>query len=223
MITGQEKADTGSFTVGPTVKLGYIDQSRESLDANKTVWEEISGGNDIDLLGKREVSSRAYCAVSTSRDRTSRRRSASSPAASATVHLAKMLKTGANVLLLDEPTNDLDVDTLRALEEALGRLRRLRRDHQPRPLVPRPHRYPHAGLRGRQPGGVVRGQLPGLRGRPAGLGAEADQPHRIKHSRWCGLEPSEIRVAARIAAALELCKVSLEQRPGRPVAALSRV
>ena len=105
---------------------------------------------------------------STSRAPTSRSGWATSRAASATaLHLATMLKSGGNLLLLDEPTNDLDVDTLRALEDALLAFAGLRRGHQPRPLVPRPDRHPHARLRGREPGGLVRGQLRGLRGRPA--------------------------------------------------------
>ena len=100
------------------------------------------------------------------------------------VHLAKLLRSGGNLLLLDEPTNDLDVDTLRALEEALLEFRRLRRGHQPRSLVPGPHRHPHPGVRGRQQGGLVRGQLPGLRGRrKRRLGKDADQPHRIKYKK----------------------------------------
>jgi ATPase subunit of ABC transporter with duplicated ATPase domains len=120
MITGQDKPDSGTIKIGESVTLGYVDQSRDSLDDKKNVWEEISGGNDILYLGKREINSRAYCSPSTSRAATSRRRSASlSGGERNRVHLAKMLKAGSNVLLLDEPTNDLDVDTLRALEEAL--------------------------------------------------------------------------------------------------------
>jgi ATP-binding cassette ChvD family protein len=120
MITGQEKAEAGSFTVGPTVKLGYVDQSRDSLDANKTVWEEISGGNDLIMLGKREVSSRAYCGGFNFKGGDQQKKVGQlSGGERNRVHLAKMLRTEANVLLLDEPTNDLDVDTLRALEEAL--------------------------------------------------------------------------------------------------------
>ena len=120
MITGQEKPDDGTITIGESVQLGYVDQSRDALDGKKTVWEEISGGNEVIYLGKREINSRAYCSPSTSRAPTSKRRSGSlSGGERNRVHLAKMLKSGANVLLLDEPTNDLDVETLRALEEAL--------------------------------------------------------------------------------------------------------
>ena len=120
MITGQEKPDSGSFSVGPTVKLGYVDQSRETLDSNKTVWEELSGGLDIIKLGNREVSSRAYCGSFNFKGADQQKKVGQlSGGERNRVNLAKMLKSGANVLLLDEPTNDLDVDTLRALEEAL--------------------------------------------------------------------------------------------------------
>ncbi|MBL6614130.1 MAG: energy-dependent translational throttle protein EttA [Reyranella sp.] len=120
MITGQEKPDSGSFSVGPTVKLGYVDQSRETLDPNKSVWEELSGGLDIIKLGNREVSSRAYCGSFNFKGADQQKKVGQlSGGERNRVNLAKMLKSGANVLLLDEPTNDLDVDTLRALEEAL--------------------------------------------------------------------------------------------------------
>jgi len=120
MISGQEQADSGTFKVGATVKLGYVDQSRDSLDANKTIWEEISGGNDTIELGKREMNSRAYVArFNFSGTDQQKKVGMLSGGERNRVHLAKMLKEGANVLLLDEPTNDLDVNTLRALEAAL--------------------------------------------------------------------------------------------------------
>ena len=120
MITGQDKPDSGTFSVGPTVKLGYVDQSRETLDPNKTVWEELSGGLDIIKLGNREISSRAYCGSFNFKGADQQKKVGQlSGGERNRVNLAKMLKSGANVLLLDEPTNDLDVDTLRALEEAL--------------------------------------------------------------------------------------------------------
>ena len=120
MITGQEKPDAGTITVGETVHLGYVDQSRDALDGNKTVWEEISGGNELILLGKKEVNSRGYCSSFNFKGADQQKKvGALSGGERNRVHLAKMLKSGANVLLLDEPTNDLDVDTLRALEEAL--------------------------------------------------------------------------------------------------------
>jgi energy-dependent translational throttle protein EttA len=120
MITAQDKADKGTITIGDSVKLGYVDQSRDTLDGSKTVWEEISGGLDQLQLGKREVNSRAYCAAFNFKGGDQQKKvGALSGGERNRVHLAKMLKSGANVLLLDEPTNDLDVDTLRALEEAL--------------------------------------------------------------------------------------------------------
>jgi ATP-binding cassette ChvD family protein len=120
MITAQEKADKGTIKVGESVKLGYVDQSRDTLDGKKTVWEEISGGLDQLQLGKREVNSRAYCSAFNFRGADQQKKVGSlSGGERNRVHLAKMLKSGANLLLLDEPTNDLDVDTLRALEEAL--------------------------------------------------------------------------------------------------------
>ncbi len=119
MITGSEKPDSGSIKIGETVKLGYIDQNRP-LDNNKTIWEEISGGDDVIMLGNREVNSRAYVArFNFSGSDQQKKVSMLSGGERNRVHLAKMLKEGANVLLLDEPTNDLDVNTLRALEEAL--------------------------------------------------------------------------------------------------------
>jgi ATP-binding cassette ChvD family protein len=120
MITGQEKPDQGTIATGESVHLGYVDQSRDSLDGSKTVWEEISGGNELILLGKREVNSRGYCSSFNFKGADQQKKVGSlSGGERNRVHLAKMLKSGANVLLLDEPTNDLDVDTLRALEEAL--------------------------------------------------------------------------------------------------------
>lgn len=120
LITEQETPDAGDFKVGNTVKLGYVDQSRDSLNADKTIWEEISDGLDLVLLGKREVNSRAYVSrFNFSGTDQQKRVGQLSGGERNRVHLAKMLKSGANVLLLDEPTNDLDVNTMRALEEAL--------------------------------------------------------------------------------------------------------
>jgi energy-dependent translational throttle protein EttA len=120
LITDQEKPDKGTFHVGDTVKLGYVDQSRDSLAPDKTVWEEISGGLDEIDLGRRKMPSRAYCSLFNFRGTDQQKKVGQlSGGERNRVHLAKMLKTGANVILLDEPTNDLDVDTLRALEEAL--------------------------------------------------------------------------------------------------------
>jgi energy-dependent translational throttle protein EttA len=120
MITGQEKPGRGTIKIGESVRLGYVDQSRDSLDGKKTVWEEISEGNDMILLGKKEMNSRAYCASFNFKGADQQKKVGSlSGGERNRVHLAKMLRSGANLLLLDEPTNDLDVDTLRALEEAL--------------------------------------------------------------------------------------------------------
>ena len=120
MITAQDKPDSGTIEIGESVQLGYVDQSRDTLDGKKTVWEEISGGLDQLQLGKREVNSRAYCAAFNFKGADQQKKVGQlSGGERNRVHLAKMLKSGANVLLLDEPTNDLDVDTLRALEEAL--------------------------------------------------------------------------------------------------------
>ena len=120
MITGQEEPDGGDFRLGETVKLGYVDQSRDTLGAANTVWQEISGGQDEIDLGRRKMASRAYCALFNFRGADQQKKVGQlSGGERNRVHIAKMLKTGANVLLLDEPTNDLDVDTLRALEEAL--------------------------------------------------------------------------------------------------------
>ena len=120
MITGQEKPDKGTIKIGELVHLGYVDQSRDSLNDKATVWEEISGGLDQLQLGKREVNSRAYCGAFNFKGADQQKKVGQlSGGERNRVHLAKMLKSGANVLLLDEPTNDLDVDTLRALEEAL--------------------------------------------------------------------------------------------------------
>src|SRR3954469_14944190 len=120
MITKQEEPDKGTITVGESVHLGYVDQSRDTLDPSKNVWEEISGGNELILLGKREVNSRGYVSSFNFKGADQQKKVGSlSGGERNRVHLAKMLKSGANVLLLDEPTNDLDVDTLRALEGAL--------------------------------------------------------------------------------------------------------
>ena len=120
MLTDQDTPDDGTLKIGDTVQLGYVDQSRDALDGNKTVWEEISGGAEVVALGKREVNSRAYVGWFNFRGGDQQKKVGQlSGGERNRVHLAKMLKSGANLLLLDEPTNDLDVDTLRALEDAL--------------------------------------------------------------------------------------------------------
>jgi len=120
LITGQDTPDSGNIRIGETVALGYVDQSRDSLAADKTVWEEISGGLDEVELGKRKMPSRAYCAQFNFKGADQQKKVGQlSGGERNRVHLAKMLKRGANLILLDEPTNDLDVDTLRALEDSL--------------------------------------------------------------------------------------------------------
>ncbi len=120
MITGQEKPDSGEIIIGETVDLGYVDQSRDELDANKTIWEEISDGLDIIELGKKQMPSRAYVGQFNFKGTDQQKKIGQlSGGERNRVHLAKMLKKGANVILLDEPTNDLDVDTLRSLEEGI--------------------------------------------------------------------------------------------------------
>ncbi|WP_127522804.1 energy-dependent translational throttle protein EttA [Mesorhizobium sp. Z1-4] len=120
MLTGKEAPDAGEIVIGDTVHLGYVDQSRDHLDGSKTVWEEISGGNDIIKLGKHEVNSRAYCSSFNFKGGDQQQKVGNlSGGQRNRVHLAKMLKEGGNVILLDEPTNDLDTETLAALEDAL--------------------------------------------------------------------------------------------------------
>ena len=120
MITGQEQPDDGALRLGDTVQLAYVDQSRDALDPSKNVWEEISGGYDQIKVGEREMNSRAYVAGFNFKGSDQQRAvGALSGGERNRLHLAKLLRSGGNLLLLDEPTNDLDVDTLRALEEAL--------------------------------------------------------------------------------------------------------
>jgi ATPase subunit of ABC transporter with duplicated ATPase domains len=120
IITGQEQPDSGSFRLGETVKLAYVDQSRDALDANKTIWQEVSGGLDIMLVGKREINTRSYVGSFNFKGGDQQKKvGLLSGGERNRVHLAKTLATGGNVILLDEPTNDLDIETLQNLEEAL--------------------------------------------------------------------------------------------------------
>ena len=177
MLTGQEQPDAGTVTFGESVKLAYVDQSRDSLDPAKTVWEEISDGLDVIKLGDAEMNSRAYCGAFNFKGSDQQKKvGLLSGGERNRVHLAKLLRAGGNVLLLDEPTNDLDVETLRALEDALDSFAGCAVVISPRPLLPRPHLHPHARLRGRRPRRMVRGQLRGLRSRQ-------DPPPRAR-TRW---------------------------------------
>ena len=188
MITGAEKPDAGAIKLGDSVKLGYVDQSRDHLNDKKTVWEEVSGGLDIMKLGdKMEVNSRAYVGWFNFKGPDQQKKvGLLSGGERNRVHLAKMLKDGGNLLLLDEPTNDLDTETLSALGGGAGGFCRLRRDHQPRSLLPGSHGHAHSGLRGREPCRVVRGQFRRLRGGQEaqagrrGGGAASDQVQEVR-------------------------------------------
>ena len=189
MIAGEETPDSGELRIGDTVQLGYVDQSRASLDPKSTVWKEISGGQDIVLLGKKEINSRQYTSWFNFRGGDQQKPVGKlSGGERNRVHLAKMLKSGGNVLLLDEPTNDLDVDTLRALEDALLDFAGCAVVITPRSLVPRPRRDAHPRLRGRQRGDVVRRRLGRVRrlgardARPRGARAAPDQ---VQATRAC--------------------------------------
>jgi sulfate-transporting ATPase len=165
MITGQEKPDSGSIEMGPTVNLAYVDQSRDALTGNHNVFQEVSGGLDILNINGIEIQSRAYIGRFNFKGQDQQKLVGTlSGGERGRLHMAKTLLQGGNVLLLDEPSNDLDIETLRALEDALlefpGNTFVIAR-----PLVPGPHRHAHPGVRGRQPRGVLPGQLPRVRGR----------------------------------------------------------
>ncbi|MBM3542012.1 MAG: energy-dependent translational throttle protein EttA [Alphaproteobacteria bacterium] len=185
MITGQEKPDGGTLRLGDTVKLGYVDQSRDSLDGSKSVWEEIAGGLDEVDLGGRKVASRSYVAAFNFKGADQQKKIGQlSGGERNRVHLAKMLKSGANVLLLDEPTNDLDVDTLRALEEALlefaGSVVVISHD---RWFLDRVATHMLA-FEGDSRVVWFEGNYADYEAdRKRRLGAEADQPHRIKYKK----------------------------------------
>ena len=167
MMSGTREAGRRRTAHGPSVKLAYVDQSRQSLDDKNTVWQEISGGLDMIKVGNYETPSRGYVGRFNFKGTGQQQIIGElSGGERNRVHLAKVLKSGGNVLMLDEPTNDLDVETLRALEEALLAYPGLRSCHIARPLVPRSHRDPHPRVRRQLRGGMVRGQLPGLHGRP---------------------------------------------------------
>jgi len=185
MITGQEKPDAGEMRIGDSVKLAYVDQSRDALPPDANVWEAISGGHDTIELGKRSVNSRAYVAGFNFRGADQQKRVKDlSGGERNRVHLARMLKSGANVLLLDEPTNDLDVDTLRALEDALlefaGCVVVISHD---RWFLDRIATHMLA-FEGESQVRFFEGNFQAYEAdRKARLGAEADQPHRIRYKR----------------------------------------
>jgi ATP-binding cassette ChvD family protein len=183
MITGQETPDGGTLRLGDTVQIGYVDQSRDALDAKKSVWEEISGGQDEIEMGKRTVASRAYVSWFNFKGAAQQRKvGALSGGERNRLHLAKLLRTGCNLLLLDEPTNDLDVDTLRALEEALlnfaGCAVVISHD---RWFLDRIATHILAFEGDSQAVWFEGNYLDYEADRKRRLGAEADQPHRIKY------------------------------------------
>ena len=189
MMSGQEQLDSGSITPGDTVVLASVDQFRDSMNDKKTVFEEVADGQTS--CASATTSSRAAptSAASTSRVPTSRSGSASSGGGErGRLHLAKLLQTGGNVLLLDEPTNDLDIETLRALENALLEFPGCAMVISPRPLVPRLHRHPHPGTtRTRARSNSLKATSPNTKsGRRRPYGAEAIQPRRAKYKRIAG-------------------------------------
>ncbi len=186
MITGEEEPDAGSIKIGETVQLAYVDQSRDDLDADKTVYEEITGGVEHMVVGNREINGRAYVACFNFKGADQQKLVGKlSGGERNRVHLAKLLKTGGNVLLLDEPTNDLDVDTLRALEDAPRVVPRLRR----RDLatiagssIASPPTSSPSRATARCAGS--RATSPSTRSTSAKeLGESGDQPHRIKYKK----------------------------------------
>ncbi len=188
IITGQEQPDAGSIRIGETVQIAYVDQTRDALDNAKTVWEEISGGSDIIAVGRYEMNSRAYCSRFNFKGLDQQKRIGDlSGGERNRVHLAKLLKSGGNVLLLDEPTNDLDVETLRALEEALlafpGCVMVISHD---RWFLDRIATHILA-FEGDSQVTWFEGNYSDYEAdRHLRLGSEADQPHRIKYRRLSG-------------------------------------
>ena len=195
MISGKEKPDSGSIVIGHTVNLAVVDQTRESLPNDKTAWEAISGGMDILTVGKFEMPSRAYLGRFNFKGQDQQKNvGALSGGERGRLHLAATLLKGGNVLLLDEPSNDLDVETLRALEDALHRISRQRAGRLARSLVPRPHRHAHPRRRGRRQVDLRRRQLPGLRGRQAQAprrGRRAPASHALQAADAVGLRAAE--------------------------------
>ena len=183
MITGQDRPDAGTIKIGASVQLGYVDQSRDTLDGKKNVWEEISNGQDVILVGKKEMNSRAYVSLFNFKGADQQKK-----VGSLVGRRAQPRASRQDAAHRRQPAAARRADQRPRRRHAAragggaGGFRRLRRHHQPRPLVPRPHRHPHARLRRRQPRGMVRGQLPGLRGRqdaPAGAGLHYSAPAEV--------------------------------------------
>ena len=198
MITGAGEAGRRRVKIGQTVQLAYVDQSRDALDGDKTVWQEVSGGQDI--ITRRHASrctSRAYIGRFNFKGGDQQKLVGQlSGGERGRLHLAKLLAGGGNVLLLDEPSNDLDVETLRALEDALLEFAGSVMVIIARPLVPRPHRHPHPRVRGRQPGALLRGQLPGVRGQPQAPPGRGGGPSAANH--LPAAHGTELRPTARL-------------------------
>ncbi len=187
MIVGQEKPDAGKLVVGDTVVPSYVDQDRDRADPNKSVFDEISGGLDKLVLGKREIPARAYVSMFNFRGQDQQKRIGDlSGGEMNRLHLARTLKKARQRAAARRADQRPRRRYAARARGGPGQLRRLRRRDQPRPLVPRPHRHAHPRLRGRQPGGVVRGQLPGVRGGPEApprhRGGPAP-PHQVQEAR----------------------------------------
>ncbi len=217
MIVGQEKPDAGALRVGETVAIAYVDQSREALDGERTVFQEITdGGRDLILVGKREVNGRAYCAAFNFRGADQQKRVKDlSGGERNRLHLAKLLeerRQPAAARRADQRPRRRHAARARG---GAARVRRLRRGDQPRPLVPRPHRDPHPRLRGRLEGGLVRGQLPGLRGRPPPPAGHRRRPAAPASgtSGWC-TERAAIARSARGTESRPGARFGLDSRPG---------
>ena len=191
MITGQEKPDDGTIEIGETVKLGYVDQAATRSMTRRPSGRRSPAASTCIAVGNREIPTRAYVSSFNFKGGDQQKKVGQlSGGERNRVHLAKTLLTGGNVILLDEPTNDLDVETLQSARRGAGRFRRLRRRHQPRPLVPGPPGHPHPGLRGRQPRRMVRRQLRQLRRRQ-------EAPPRRRQPHPAPDQVPEVRAVAR--------------------------
>ncbi len=183
MVIGQEKPDAGNIVLGPSVQLSYVDQHRDALDDKRTVFEEITDGKDTIDLGNIQMNSRVYLARFNFRGPSQQKQVGQCSGGERNrIHLAKMLRRGGNLVLLDEPTNDLDVNTMRVLEQALW-IFRARNGHQPRPLLPRPHLHAHPRHGRQRADAVVQRQFHVLRKDDAGRRPGKDAHWRGKYRR----------------------------------------